>query len=148
MKLSSSDLLDLNLTSSFIELAIATANVWSKEGDSVLQKARGSYAPYKIVNRTGGAIYVWSDSNSSDDSKSSQSTKIEHGSSIEWRFEDWRKMRDVSRHLSVGQLTIANTTYRRERHQARTPLALSSIQSHGNTFEVFLSIEKESSSTV
>lgn len=95
IRVSSSDLLDLNLSQSFVELAIATSKQWSKEGDRVLQKARGSYAPYKIVNRSGGPIYVWSDSNGSDDSKSAQSVKIDNGSTVDWRFDDWRKMREV-----------------------------------------------------
>lgn len=60
----------------------------------MLQKARGSYAPYKIVNRTGGPIYVWSDSNGSN-SESAQSIKIDQGSAVDWRFDDWRKMREV-----------------------------------------------------
>lgn len=72
----------------------------------MLQKARGSYAPYKIVNRTGGPIYVWSDSNGADDSKSAQSTKIDHGSSVDWRFDDWRKMREEGTSSSSNSIGV------------------------------------------
>lgn len=71
------------------------AKTWNKEGDRVLKRARGSYAPYRILNKTGATISIWTDSNSNNSSDTSQITKIDNGASIEWRFEDWKRMREV-----------------------------------------------------
>lgn len=68
-------------------------DAWQREGDRVLRKARGSYAPYRICNRTGGPINVWSDINGPD--KHSPIVKIANGETIDWRFDDWKTMREV-----------------------------------------------------
>jgi len=49
--LSALERLDLNVSTTFAELAITTLRMWGKEGERVLQKARGSYAPYRIRDR-------------------------------------------------------------------------------------------------
>lgn len=92
---SSREALDVNLSSSFVELALSTANVWNREGDRVLEKARGSYAPYRIVNRTGGPLFVWSDPDGSKSPNNAGSVKIEQGAIVDWRFDDWKRMREV-----------------------------------------------------
>ena len=95
LDLSSTELLDLNVSSNFVELAITSANIWSKEGDRVLERARGSYAPYRICNRTGSPVYVWPDSNGNASVSSVNTIKVDQGSTIDWRFDDWRKTREV-----------------------------------------------------
>lgn len=96
VKLSSRERLDLNLSTTFAELAITSLNMWGKEGDHVLQKARGSYAPYRIRNRTGSAIFVWSDLDGSSSSKDRTGLKILNDQAVDWRFDDWKTMREVN----------------------------------------------------
>jgi len=95
ISMTSRALLDVNLSSSFVELAVSTMKVWSREGDKMLQRARGSYAPYRIRNRTGGPISIWSDSYSSSKTGGSATSKIPQGGVVEWRFDDWRSLREV-----------------------------------------------------
>ncbi|KLO14457.1 hypothetical protein SCHPADRAFT_996578 [Schizopora paradoxa] len=92
--LHSNELLDMNVSSSFVELAIATAKVWSSEGDNVLQRARGSYPPYRISNRTGGAVFIWSDIDGSRSASDYPAAKISSGETVDWRFDDWKSARE------------------------------------------------------
>ncbi|CAE6488407.1 unnamed protein product [Rhizoctonia solani] len=93
--LGSKERLDLNITSAFVELAINTAMVWQQKGDQVLQRARGGDAPYRIHNRTGDVIHVWSDQDpSSKHGKTPQPVKINDGEIVDWRFDDWKAMRE------------------------------------------------------
>lgn len=86
----------MNVSSSFVELAIATAKIWSTEGDNVLQLARGSYPPYRISNRTGGAVFIWSDIDGSRSASEYPAAKIASGETVDWRFDDWKSAREVS----------------------------------------------------
>lgn len=95
LNITSSELLDFNISSTFIELAIAAIDVWNKEGERVLKRARGSYAPYRICNRTGSPVYVWTDSNDVANKDTSTAVRIDQGGLIDWRFDDWKKMREV-----------------------------------------------------
>ena len=99
--LHSNELLDMNVSSSFVELAIATAKVWSTEGDNVLQRARGSYPPYRISNRTGGALFIWSDIDGSRSASDYPAAKISSGETVDWRFDDWKSAREVSYQFQV-----------------------------------------------
>ncbi|KXN90021.1 Vacuolar protein sorting-associated protein 13 [Leucoagaricus sp. SymC.cos] len=83
--------LDINLTSSFAEVATTTLNMWNKEGKNVLQKARGTYAPYRIRNRTGASILVWSEAEAGVEV---ETTPVHHDQTIDWRFDDWRATRE------------------------------------------------------
>jgi vacuolar protein sorting-associated protein 13A/C len=90
------------MTSAFVELAINTAMVWQQKGDQVLQRARGGDAPYRIHNRTGDVIHVWSDQDpSAKHEKAPQSVKINDGEVVDWRFDDWKAMREVRRSSNV-----------------------------------------------
>lgn len=66
-----------------------------QEGENVLRKARGSYAPYRIHNRTGTSIFVWSDLEGSGQLKDATSKQIANGKMIDWRFDDWKTIREV-----------------------------------------------------
>ncbi|KAF8168100.1 vacuolar protein sorting-associated protein 13 [Crassisporium funariophilum] len=103
LTLSARERLDLNISTTFAELAITTVNTWSKEGEIVLQKARGTYAPYRIRNQTGAPIFVWSDVDSTANTKDVDAVKILHDQIIDWRFDDWKTMRE---HVSSGQHNI------------------------------------------
>ncbi|KAJ7169902.1 vacuolar protein sorting-associated protein 13 [Mycena filopes] len=94
LTLSSRERLDLNLTTTFAELATNTLNMWAKQGEYVLQKARGSYAPYRINNRTGSSIFVWPDIDGSTSAKDVAAVKIPNDETVDWRFDDWKTMRE------------------------------------------------------
>jgi vacuolar protein sorting-associated protein 13A/C len=87
--------LDLNISTTFAELATTAMNMWGKEGERVLQKARGSYAPYRVRNRTGSPLFVWTDNDTSSGMKETNVVKINNDETIDWRFDDWKKMREV-----------------------------------------------------
>ncbi|CAE6445232.1 unnamed protein product [Rhizoctonia solani] len=107
--LGSKERLDLNITSAFVELAINTAMVWQQKGDQVLQRARGGDAPYRIHNRTGDVIHVWSDQDpSSKQEKASQSVKIGDGEIVDWRFDDWKAMRE---HVSTTRAHLIGVQF-------------------------------------
>ena len=102
--MSARERLDLNLSTTFVELAITTLSIWNK-GEHILQKARGTYAPYRIRNQTGAPIFVWSDTDSSANTKNIDSIKILHDQTIDWRFDDWKTMREVSeRHFNTSPI--------------------------------------------
>lgn len=81
--------------------------MWGKEGERVLQKARGSYAPYRIRNRTGSPIFIWSDVDGSANAKDGASVKIANDETVDWRFDDWKTMREVTTQKIV--LIIVNS---------------------------------------
>ena len=89
------DRLDVNLSTTFAELGITTVNMWGREGALVLQKDRGSYAPYRIRNRTGSPLFVWSDNDTNSGMQESNVIKLNHEQVVDWRFDDWKKMREV-----------------------------------------------------
>ena len=93
--------LDLNVTAAFIEMVATVTRVWSKEGAYVLQKARGVYAPYRIRNCTGSGIYIWSDVSGTVEIEDASMVKLSADEVIDWRFDDWRTTREVSR-LTFG----------------------------------------------
>ncbi|CAK5280530.1 unnamed protein product [Mycena citricolor] len=102
--LSSRERLDLNLTATFAELAITTANAWTQQGEFVLKKERGSYAPYRINNRTGSSIFIWPDVDGSTSAKDVAAVKIPNDETVDWRFDDWKTMRE---HMtSSGQHSV------------------------------------------
>lgn len=96
LTLSARERLDLNISTTFMELAITTLNMWGKEGEQVLQKARGTYAPYKIQNRTGIPLLVWSDIDGNMEAKDQTALKIADSQTTDWRFDDWKTMREVN----------------------------------------------------
>ncbi|KAL0581607.1 Vacuolar protein sorting-associated protein 13 [Marasmius crinis-equi] len=94
VKLEARDRLDLNLSTTFAELAMTTWNMWSKEGEHILQNARGSYAPYRIRNRTGSPVFIWTDDDNNNLLDSDGGVQIANEQTIDWRFDDWRTMRE------------------------------------------------------
>ncbi|SCV68005.1 BQ2448_126 [Microbotryum intermedium] len=92
--LSSQERLELNITSTFIELGLTTQAIIGREGEKLLTRARGSQAPFLIKNRTGYAMSLWSEGNHGGDAH-----RLADGDDAPWRFDDWRAMRE---HLHVG----------------------------------------------
>jgi len=105
--LSARERLDLNISTTFVELAITSLTMLGKEGEQVLQKARGTYAPYQIRNRTGLGICIWSDIDGSSSANDASAVKILHDQTVDWRFDDWRTMREVKQFSLASQLPSA-----------------------------------------
>lgn len=105
VKLSAAERLELNLTSTFIELAITTATVWSKEADRI-KEGRGNDAPFKIRNRTGLSMMIWPEPHDlSKEIKKNAAKTLDDGADVPWRFEDRKATRDnvsAIRHNSLG----------------------------------------------
>lgn len=93
--ISSRERLDLNISTTFTELAITTVNLLGKK-DQVLSKARGSYAPYRIQNRTGSPILIWSDTDGNGTADDAATVKVSNDETVDWRFDDWKTMREVN----------------------------------------------------
>jgi vacuolar protein sorting-associated protein 13A/C len=89
-------------------MALAMYNVFGKEANQLLGKARGSYAPYRIQNHTGLPISVWSDVEGSSSATNAVVTEIANEQTIDWRFDDWKTMREVSfnKYLCSSLLTL------------------------------------------
>jgi vacuolar protein sorting-associated protein 13A/C len=95
MSLSARERLNLNISTTSVELALTMLNMWTQERDRVLKQARGSYAPYRIRNRTGSPLHVWSDVDGGE-RKDVSPTKIMNDETVDWRFDDWKTMREVT----------------------------------------------------
>lgn len=92
--LTSRERLDLNLSAAFISLVLTAMKLWNKEGAYVLQKSRGTYAPYRIRNCTGYAVYIWSDASGSGEVDKTSIAKLSSGEVLDWRFDDWQTTRE------------------------------------------------------
>ncbi|KIR43636.1 vacuolar protein sorting-associated protein vps13 [Cryptococcus deuterogattii 99/473] len=103
VKLSARERLEVNLTSAFIELAITTMTVWSKEGERAMA-GRGSDAPFRVRNLTGLSILIWPEA--TDLGKAVTGVKrLDDGADVPWRFEDRKHTREnisAVRHNSLG----------------------------------------------
>ena len=84
----------MNISTTLVELALSMFSHWSKEKDEVLALARGSYAPYRIRNRTGSPVDIWGDAEGVN-IQDMVPTRIQNNDTIDWRFDDWKTMREV-----------------------------------------------------
>lgn len=126
---------------SFVELLLSLLDTWSKEGEHVLRKARGGDAPYRIRNRTGNSVHVWSDMDDPTN-KNAPAVKVTSGETIDWRFDDWKTLREVCDTLCMSKLKMYLTCSMFRRLDTIV-LPSNSSGSLGN-YATFLSIEKES----
>ena len=141
MALSAQERLDINLTSSFAEVSTTTLNIWNKEGKNVLQKARGTYAPYRISNRTGASILVWSEADSGAHGTEVETIPVHNSQTIDWRFDDWRTTREVQTLLSCHNLGL--TSYSIVLLSESTYLVSNLLTRAGSRSGGFQSIKKE-----
>lgn len=110
--------LELNASAAFIELAITTVTLWSKEGERIKKQGRGDDAPFLVRNRTGYSMLLWSDSGRSSRGKSVEVKRLSDGSAIPWRFQDYKKLREnisSSSHNAFG-VQLENTSWERVRN--------------------------------
>lgn len=115
--LASKKRLEVNVTHTFIELALNSMSLWSEKGDEVLQTSRGSNAPFLMRNRTGHPITLWTETD--DRGSKPEPVKIEDGADRPWRLDDWRTMRESATtqvtHNAVG-ISIEGTAWERIKH--------------------------------
>ncbi|EIE88932.1 hypothetical protein RO3G_13643 [Rhizopus delemar RA 99-880] len=93
VKLLSNDILNLNVTHTFLESAVSTMKLLDKQRDVIYSGERGTIAPYALRNRTGYRITVW---NSTDSNEEPVLKELENGQDMPWWFEDWRKRREMT----------------------------------------------------
>jgi vacuolar protein sorting-associated protein 13A/C len=82
-----------------VELALNMLSAFNTQGDAILSEARGSNAPYRVRNNTGSSIRIWSDTQWNEKVNDQNAMLLENGKSIDWRFEDWKTMREVCPYL-------------------------------------------------
>ncbi len=87
--------LELNATSTFIEMAITASTMWSKQTGESRRGDHGAAAPFIVKNRTGYSILIWSDSDRKANAKPVSVKRLGDGDSIPWRFEDHKRLREV-----------------------------------------------------
>ena len=144
VSINSTQRLDANITMTFVEFVLATSSMIGAEGERMLQQARGSYAPYRIWNRTGYPLFIWSDTEGSGNTKETNSKQIPNGKTIDWRFDDWKTMREVRIYI-LPSTSEYNAYYD---FFSMYPLAgviasgCRSLASSGNIFAAFLSTGK------
>ncbi|GAA5995177.1 hypothetical protein JCM5350_001861 [Sporobolomyces pararoseus] len=115
--ISSKKRLELNLTASFIEIALTTSTLLDRDGGQLFRKPRGSNAPFLLKNRTGYALgfaktspksHQYSrDSAANRDDGGSKMVVVSDGKDIPWRFDDWRTMRENVNATSNNQLDLS-----------------------------------------
>jgi vacuolar protein sorting-associated protein 13A/C len=96
ISLSSQRRLEFNLTSVFIEMAITSATLWNRQSETARKDSRELGAPFMVRNQTGYSILVWSDSDRKASSKPASVKRLADGHSMPWRFEDHKRLREVS----------------------------------------------------
>ncbi|OAD68026.1 hypothetical protein PHYBLDRAFT_57710 [Phycomyces blakesleeanus NRRL 1555(-)] len=103
VELLSDNILNLNVTHTFLESAMATMHLWDKRSYNGYHGERGAVAPYRIANHTGYKVHVWS--TKVGDKKDTVIKSLENGQEMEWWFEDWRKRRETT---SSGNKNLLN----------------------------------------
>ncbi len=105
-----------------------------------VHKARGTYAPYRIRNETGSSILVWSETDGTANSRDIDSTKIVNEQVIDWRFDDWKTMREVCFSSFIPMNT--SKVNGRTSPLINTTLAYNLLRNLGNHCVLFRSIER------
>jgi vacuolar protein sorting-associated protein 13A/C len=84
--------LEINVSHVLMETVINLMDAINKQSGVKVQSARREIrSPYVVRNQTGYPIIVWTDSGASP---TPALVKVEDGKSIDWRFEDWRTLRE------------------------------------------------------
>lgn len=96
----------MNISTTLVELALPMFSYWSKEKDEAPALARGGYAPYRIRNRTGSPINIWNDSEGVNMQEVAP-TRIQNNETIDWRFDDWKTMREVRFRQGGSRMTLS-----------------------------------------
>ena len=129
----------MNLSTAFIELSLETLNSLSRESEHVLQNPRGIRAPYRIRNLTGITLRLWVDGGRAGRETRTNATVINDGETIDWRFDDWRTMREVSFYIPP-RIIIDMTSSMPRRVIVASPYSL--LTKYGRSLAVSHSIGK------
>lgn len=97
--LASGERLDLNITSTFIELALGATAGFNDPRTASQRIDRADEAPYKIYNRSGADLVLWHDRDINNRTPHDQGTKLRSGDFTEWRFDDPKTMREAGNTL-------------------------------------------------
>ncbi|KAF0534769.1 vacuolar protein sorting-associated protein 13 [Gigaspora margarita] len=95
--------LEINVTHIFVETMLTTLSIINQVSEHLTTTARGSRTPYILRNKTGYDITVWAIA--SDDAKDTEIKLMNDGQELDWRFDDWRKMREMM-HVTKNMLGI------------------------------------------
>ena len=124
--ITSHERLEANVSTTFVETALAAAAAWNQENLRPTKLTRGGVAPYRIRNQTGVDIQLWS----SHDGNQVDATTLNNNQETDWRFDDWKSLREVGRsYIPFCYLSDPCSTCQ---PLDTTPLASSSKASHGN----------------
>jgi hypothetical protein len=91
--------LELNITHTFLEIVFGLMKDYQKAtvliclSQKSISVGRDSVSPYKVINLTGYNVVIWNDLKT--DSSDFELINVESGKSTPWRFDNWRKMREV-----------------------------------------------------
>jgi vacuolar protein sorting-associated protein 13A/C len=91
--------LDLNITSTFIELALGATAGFNEASANPQRIDRADEAPYKIRNRTGVDLMLWHDTDGNSRIPHDQGSKLKNNDITEWRFDDPKTMREAGQNL-------------------------------------------------
>ena len=106
--MSSKDRLDINITTTFIELALTTLSTWASDREHMLKNDRTGDAPYRIRNRTGCSVLIWHDQDSTARRPHEQSVQLANEETVDWRFDDLRTMREVYRLVYMNEMVLTH----------------------------------------
>jgi len=95
-RVASSERLDLNITSTFIELALGATAGFNGARTAFQRIDRADEAPYKICNRSVADLVLWHDRDINNRTPHDQGTKLKSGDITEWKFDDPKTMREAS----------------------------------------------------
>lgn len=124
--ITSHERLEVNVSTTFVETALAAVAAWNQVNLRATKFARGGVAPYRIRNQTGINLQLWS----SHEGKQVDMTTLNNNQETDWRFDDWKSLREVCLScISFHYLTYPGSTCQ---PPGITPLVSSSKASHGN----------------
>lgn len=89
--ITSHERLEVNVSTTFVETALAAAAAWNQANLRPTKLTRGGVAPYRIRNQTGVNLQLWSSHNG----KQVDVTTLDNNQETDWRFDDWKSLREV-----------------------------------------------------
>lgn len=83
---------EITITSQTIAITSKLIEHFSEDAEDFLSRSKNAIAPYRILNQTGYSLEVWIDHSDKDEVKNT--TIIEDGEEIPWRFYNWTQVRE------------------------------------------------------
>lgn len=101
--LSSPKRLDINVSETMIETANNAVALVSKQGP--LTEELRHMAPFRIRNRTGYRLSVWSENEQQQGARHA-ARRVEDGRDMPWLFEDWKSLREQPTEAGDNRLAV------------------------------------------